>query len=447
MYSMRRLPQANDVNPAFQPLSNFFFNLPLISSTYASINNSGFSFQDYNNRGSLRDVSDQLWDYNSLKIRIGTDILRFGGRVFDTYHTFNISLRSKTFFSYPDDFGKLIAYGNYDYDKNIARSYDLSQLKLLNLNYLEIGYTYSNRVDKRLCLGYKVKFLNGISVANIDFEETEVKTLSTNQTPIKGTEYNLKIKGELAGFPNYYEIEKQTSAIDTIAPDVEVKDKKYDNYVSSMLRGNFGLGLDFGFTYKIKENIEVSASIIDFGAIYWNNLSQTIEAESDITWSGIKIPNDLSLDNVNFNKMLNENFEDVNFSSKEESFFTILPFDMNFSIEYQKNKDLQYGSILKLMYFNKTIQPQMSFYGTFTLLKSLSMTTNYTIKNHSLSNLGVGLDLKLGFAQIYFLTDNILATFAPERARSIGAHFGVNFIFRSYEPSLEEKLTDFDSDF
>lgn len=440
---MRRLPQAMDANPAFQPLSNTFFNLPIISSIHASVNNSGFSYDDYNKNGRFSDLANQVWDFNSLKIRSSVDILRFGGRFFDTYHSLNITFKSKTFLSYPSDIIDLLAYGNYDFEKNIAKSYDLSQLRLTSYNYIEFAYTYSNRISKKLAIGYKAKLLKGLAYANIDFDGTEINTLSTNQTPIKGQEFKLRPKAELAGLPSYFQLRTVTSPDNSVDPTIESDHSNWENYGSAMATGNFGLGFDLGFTYKYKDNLEISASIADFGVFFWNELAQTVSLEGNLDWSGLKIPNDFSLDNVNFNEILNENIEKISTSARKEGFYSVLPFDVNFGIEYQKNDDAQWGGLMKLMYFNGTVQPQVSAYATYTLLKSLNLTTNYTIKNHSLMNLGVGVDLKLGFVQLYFLTDNISSILLQGETRGIGVHTGMNFIFRSYEKSLEEQITHF----
>lgn len=446
LYNMRRLPQCIDENPAFQPLSQFYFNAPIISNIKLSVNNSGFSYWTFRENQKLIDVADALWDYNSLRIEFGTDLIRFGGRYFDHFYSFNISFKSRTYFSYNDDFVNFLVNGNIN-DYKVSYVYDFSKVRLSSFNYAEIGINLSKRLDDKYAYGAKIKLLKGFVFADINLDGSYSKVLSSNQVPVQGNDINLKISGKISGLDKKYEIIKTTPTDTNKLIDFSFKHdtKLTKNHISDLLtKGNYGLAIDLGFTYKYTDYIEISASIIDLGFIYWDNLSQTIDLSASILdFKGIEYSPNESISNFNFNSLINKYLKDVETLTTVTPFLSFLPTQINTAVEYQYNDFFQYGSLFKLMFFNGSMQPQLSFYTCNTFWSYISTSLTYTIKNHRANNLGVGLDFKMGSIQLYAMTDNVLAAIWPHKMRSVGIQFGINFIFGTYANSIEEKIKDF----
>jgi len=48
---------------------------------------------------------------------------------------------------------------------------------------------------------------------------------------------------------------------------------------------------------------------------------------------------------------------------------------------------------------------------------------------NSYNNLGLGMALKEGSMQLYFVSDNVLAWADPAKASFVNARFGINFLF------------------
>jgi len=71
---------------------------------------------------------------------------------------------------------------------------------------------------------------------------------------------------------------------------------------------------------------------------------------------------------------------------------------------------------------------------------TFSLTGSYTMAGNTYNNLGLGLAIKEGFMQLYFVSDNILALADPSKARFVNARVGINFLFgRKPHPNPPQK--------
>src|ERR1035437_1699005 len=66
LYFMENVPVRNNLNPAFQPITNFYLGLPILGLTQFGIGNNSLSLKDviYNNNGQTISFLDQNGDIN-----------------------------------------------------------------------------------------------------------------------------------------------------------------------------------------------------------------------------------------------------------------------------------------------------------------------------------------------------------------------------------------------
>jgi hypothetical protein len=88
--------------------------------------------------------------------------------------------------------------------------------------------------------------------------------------------------------------------------------------------------------------------------------------------------------------------------------------------------------------FNERWYPSASLSYHHRFGKILSLSANYTYRNYSFNNLGVGMSVKAGPFQFYLLNDNLPVLFMPDKLRFLNLQAGINFRFGEYGVKREK---------
>ena len=118
LYNMEMVPQRMYMNPALVHANKFYIGLPVLSSTYINVSNSGFKYSDLvkHNGDSLYvdfdNMLGKLSDNNYLSTAINIDLLSFGFRVKKNYFSFNATEKINFRFRYPKNFMEFVWKGN-----------------------------------------------------------------------------------------------------------------------------------------------------------------------------------------------------------------------------------------------------------------------------------------------------------------------------------------------
>ena len=108
---------------------------------------------------------------------------------------------------------------------------------------------------------------------------------------------------------------------------------KIDN-INTFLGGNLGVGFDFGFTYHLSKQLEITGSIIDLGFINYSKKNKVYTAKGNFTLEGINFLFDPS-SSVDYFTQLEEDFEEnVKREENEDSYIAWRPTKINSSIKY-----------------------------------------------------------------------------------------------------------------
>lgn len=219
------------------------------------------------------DASTALEDFASGNNRIigsvGVTLLSAGFKAWGGYNT--VEINSKT------SFGVSLPYELFEFAKNTGnKNYDIGDINAGALSYVEIAFGHSRQLTDQLRAGAKLKVLLGVGRADVKMEDVKAQLTDANQWLISA---NATADVSLKGFTY-----KQK--------DKEYKQKpgtyKYVNDVDvdGAGVGGFGLGIDLGATYKLNDDWNFSAALLDLGFISWSNDMQARNMSKEFLFDG-----------------------------------------------------------------------------------------------------------------------------------------------------------------
>ncbi len=416
LHSMRSLPQNHYTNPAFTPQQQFYLGLPGISSTYFSLENTGFNYNSLFERDPVTDslyinlprLQERMGRKNYLGGAIQTDLLSLGLKVNARMYLFMSStLKGNAQFMYPQGLTGLLINGNGNYiGEKVAFSPELDQMA-----YLENSIGASYIVNRKLTVGAHFKFLKGIT--NVRTKESDF-TLHTDADT-----YALTLEG------NMY---VQTSGLyDLIEGDKDVED--YQDLRYGDLQNN-GFAIDLGATYELSPRLSLGFSALNLGSINWkSNNREYIMNGTSITFEGLDAQ-ELADGDSGVDAFMDELEEAFTGDSRPvESYRTGLPAQFYLSGRYELLRNLHASALLFGQLYNGNFRPGFSAALNKDFGRRIGATLSYSAANRG-HNLGTGLSFRLTPVQFYLVSDNLISTPVFYRsAKAVSLRLGMNIMF------------------
>lgn len=317
-YFMEGATNRLQLNPALQP-SRGYVNIPVIGSLNVSATSNSLGTEDIidvcGNSGDFFDNDDffnRLSKDNRMNVSLSSDVISFGFYRGKGFWSASVGLRADIDASVPKSmFGYLRDMDNENFDV-LQKGIDIRNEKL-NINaYTEIGVGYSRPINDRLTVGGKVKVLMGVGNLNMNVQRIGLKA----NIPEIVSQYSPDMIEDIERNPEYYQeilhnnpnlLKNYSAALDEVHATIntsatlegslkglELKESDPDEqgrrYVDDIDMNGFGIAgyggaIDLGVTYKILNNLTVSAAVIDLGFISWSKESTTIAtADRDLTY-------------------------------------------------------------------------------------------------------------------------------------------------------------------
>ena len=412
LHSMRSLPQNHYINPAFTPQQQFFLGLPGISSTYFSVENTGFNYNSVFERNpesdslyiNLARMQDRMGKKNYLIAAAQTDLLSLGLKINARMYLFMSStLKTNTQFMYPSGLTGLLINGNGAYlGEEVAFS-----PKLDHITYLEHSIGASYIVNKKLTAGARFKLLKG--VANIRTRESDF-TLHTDADT-----YALTLTGNM---------QVQTAGLQNL-----IAGESFTSINYSDLQNN-GFAMDLGATYEVNPRLLLGFSALNLGSINWKFAAREyIMNETDVTFRGLDIQ-ELANGGSGIDSLMSDLETAFTGESRSlESYRTGLPAQFYLSARYELLRNLHASGLLFAQAYNGTFRPGFSAAINKDFGRRIGASFSYTATNRS-HNLGTGLSFRLTPVQFYMVSDNLISTPLFYRsARSLNMRLGMNIMF------------------
>jgi hypothetical protein len=432
---MDRIPQSNQLNPAFQPNCNFYFGVPGLSSLYIDLSNNSLSVNkvlQYNksldsviyflNPNADRNIFfDALKNENNFFTNLQEDILSFGFRVGRMYFTFNSSIKNNIFLNYPKSLAELAINGS---DVNTITN--LKSFKINETAYAEVSLGLSDRISDEFTVGARIKVLSGLLNVTTKNNKFLIETYEDQEGKFVNsfsTDFALDVYAPyLEDTPNGNDI-----TLDSI---FNVKDKPYKSIKPLQSKG---FGVDIGISYSGIDNMLLSASLIDLGFISWKKNVYEYKMRSSYSIAG-KILGIDSVENAFKDSPFGSINDSITFSKQSQKLTTALPTKLYLSGEYFFETYFSVGLLSVSQYYLEDFYQQFTFSANFRPLRALMLSISYSVLNNGFDNLGIGLSIRpLPPLQIYFLSDNIPVRYGnqyiPIYAKSLNLRFGLNFTF------------------
>ena len=434
LYNFADLPQSLLLNPAIETNYKFHIGVPLLSGFSADFGSTGFTVSDLfaNNNVSFNDkvnnVLNSLTERDFLKINTQIEILSGGYRYNNKlYFSFGFYQETDGIIYFPNDGITFITEGNASF---LNRNFTASQLlyKLDVLGVLHFGVT--KKINEKLSLGGRFKIYS--SALNL-----ETANNSGTLTTIEGTN-NI--------FTHTFsdvDIELKTSGLVNETNDEFITD--VGSYLKNTFFGsNLGIGIDFGFTYNVSKQLEITGSILDFGFVRHKKNIKNSFVKGDYIFEGIQFNYDTD-NQINYWRQLDEDFrENVPSGSNLNPYTSFRPTKINSSLRYsfgEKRSKYCYDNTYKDFYKNavgvqlfsifRPLSPQVALTGFYetSLSKKFHAKVTYTVDDYSLYNIGAGISCQIGKINFYGMVDNLAQFNDIASTNSMNIQLGFNTIF------------------
>lgn len=298
------------MNPAFSPERNYIAvpgigninvgaqsNVGLNTFIYPYGNDKLTTFM--NSSISNDDFLSKLKDNNRINVNLNMTLLSAGFRAWGGFNTIDVNMRSTTSLNLPRGLFEFMKLG-----MNSSNSvYEMDDLGISSNNYAEIALGHSRQINDKLNVGGKLKFLLGVGNVNIKMTDMKVQMAEDKWMVQANGEMNTSVKG--LTIPTKEESGKE------IKNPSERDLVDWDNIdLNSPGLSGFGMAVDLGATYKLREDLTLSAAILDLGFISWSN---TIKAKTSNTpWEFNGFQNiAMGSDDADGDKPLEDQLEDL----------------------------------------------------------------------------------------------------------------------------------------
>src|SRR3970282_7104 len=435
LYNFRTVPQSLLTNPGADFKYNYYFGVPLLSgislnvgstclSTYDVFANNGVDFNT-----KLRDVLSSTSRKDKVILNEQIELFNGGFKVGDWQNHAYVSFgmyQEFDFLSYmPKDLAILALDGNRDY---LGKVFNLGDLNGRTEMLSVLHFGYNKNIRENLVVGMRAKIYSSIFNATSTDNSGYIYTIPGTTTAYEQVIYS-NSQLNTSGISPYIEEDSDVDA----ASDIQKK---------TFLGGNLGLGFDLGFTYYLKENIQITASVLDIGFIKHSKEVESFTYKGLYKYEGI---------NPNFNdsdapRDVYQEFKNaIPLDTIYTKYTTWRPTKLNASYQYSfddsrgsdcscSNDDAAYKNAVGAQLFLMTAPraPIMALTGYYkrNVLSNLQLKATYTLDSFSYTNIGLGLSTTIGKFNMYAMADNLLEYRHGSKANSLSFQFGLNFIFK-----------------
>ncbi|MDL2231449.1 DUF5723 family protein [Porphyromonadaceae bacterium OttesenSCG-928-L07] len=441
-YYLSNLPQRVRLNPSYQPEYKTWVGLPGLSGISVNYLNTSFSVKDVIRKRQYNDslyfdmnkFYKNLRHNNSIFFNNENSILTVGVKAKSWYVTFDITQKNELALNLDRQLFKFLKAGNTPY---IGRNMDLGGIGLKGSVYSEVAVGLSKKINDKLTVGARLKYLVG--TGNVDIKESEISIETSNDI----SALRLRSKQDIRiSAPVDITYTKTGQYVDWDDIDFDTDDIAFSDILNTK---NTGFGIDLGAEYKFNEKINFYASILDLGFIRWAGNNYRFHQNTSFDWKGADISHSLNEDHPDYVD-IGDAFDDLVDSLKDNfrlmdddgAYTTMLTSKMYLGATYEFNKMLSFGGIAKFSLMDKRIYPSFVASANARLLRNVSASVSYGIMPGNYTDLGVAITAKLGPVQLYAATDNVLSANYTS-TRSVSAKFGINLLFGHVDKKKKDK--------
>ena len=448
LYNMDRVLQSQFVNPAADISYKFHLGGVLIPIAgqlpppiYFNYANNSFYYNHILHMGEGAAADNLVLDIplfmdklkNTTHMRFDTQIelLNLGIKTENMFITVALTEKFKYGISLPYDLFEFTLNGNMPYMLE-SKPHDFSGLGVNFTHYRELAVGGSMQANDKLNVGGRVKVLFGLANVNTNFKELSLYTDPDDYSMTWTTD--MKIQASLPVCFDYMEYMDDHGNLDSLMLDVN--DASLENFEDNptsyfMNLKNLGLGFDIGASYKFSPEIDLFASLTDFGFISWNTNPQNFVSNGQYEYRGVQLElweNDEEMEE-SLEKFADTLINTFKPSLLETGYVTWLPSSIYLGGKYKFHKLLHFTALYRGEFYRKSYMQSLTFGVNSNLTNFLSAHLTYSLAHSTANNVGFGLSARLGPVNWYFVTDSFTAMIWPQKAKNINFRIGCNIVF------------------
>jgi hypothetical protein len=451
-YNMDRAMQSQFINPAIEVPYKFHIGgllVPIAGQLpppiYFNYANNSFYYNHILHMGKDDKADDLVLDVplfmdklrNTTHMRFDTQIelLNVGIQLENIFLTVAITEKFKYGFSLPYDLFEFALNGNMPYMEE-NKPLDFSGLGVNFTHYRELAVGGSMKANDKLTVGGRVKVLFGMSNVNTNFKELSLYTDPEDYNMTWTTD--MKIQSSLPVYMDYEMLYDNMGRFDTLIFDInEASMQAFEDdplgsalgYVFNMK--NIGLGFDLGASYKLTPEIDLYASLIDFGFISWNTNPQNFVSKGQYDYRGVQLELWQNQDEMDesiqeFTDTLLNTFKP---SLLETGYVTWLPSSIYVGGKYKFHKLLHFTGLYRGEFYRKSYMQSLTLGVNSNLTNWFSAHLTYSLAHHTANHVGFGFTARLGPVNWYLVTDSFTNMIWPQKATNINVRMGCNIVF------------------
>lgn len=414
LYLMHSVPQSGYLNPAVQLKCNWFIGLPLLSTVHVNYSNSAFTYNDLadGTELTLDDVYRRLHRMNMISSEATVYPVSLGYRDGSDYYTFSVADRFTTFNSFSRQLAGMLLYGNTQFIGETAR---FNNTRINATYFREYKAGWSRKLDRITTIGARAGLLFGKG------------SLHTGSSRISlGTDvetFDLDITGDVLLNSSFPLLLEQNSAGAITGAEVQ-----YPGNLAFLVNPrNVGIAADFGVIHAWSDDITLSASLLDVGAILWTDDLYNINAEVDFLYEGVTRGTDFSAA-AYFRDLSDSIARDIIYDVTSDPYLSVLPAQLIVGGSYRYNTHVSLGAVVRNMLVNRQVSSSVTAVVNVDFMDRFQGTLSWSWLNNSLMNAGAGLAYTGRGMQVYAVTDNFLGFISPLDSRTINFRFGMNLM-------------------
>ena len=396
LYFLENSPGRHLLNPAFQPTSNFYFGLPVISNiqlgyysnfpTYkTALFPSGHVINVAQDRAKFVGAFSPM---NTMDAYAQINLLDVGFRLNSNYWTLTVSSKADINGKIPRSMMGLLI------DDNILTngfSSDLTGMQLRMNAYTEAALGFSRDFKGKFGLGVKAKLLYGNSYLSMKINQLGA---GVNGKALSATADLSMLASSPLSTDNRLKLTSATGFFPYIKP--------------------YGLGgaIDLGVYYKPMKFMTLSLAATDIGMINWSSMTQKnyllnyqfSDADAN-TWVNnhpgfTDVPLDSLMDDIRNKLTSTEN------AAPSENHYLSPRINAGIELGILKNK-LSLGILSRSLLRNQTLIHELTGSLNIKPVHWMNMGLSYSVTNGNMSNVGLGLSIKMKKVNLFLAMDYI----------------------------------------
>ncbi len=448
LYFLDNAPMRHHINPAFQPASRFYLELPIVGYTNMWLGNSSFALSDIlytdPNGNTVTALHPQYGDRDKLFNGIDkatlvdadmkVNLLSLGWSYRKSYWHIFINERLSIRAGLPRDLVKFPLYGMSNLEG--TNNFDLKATQVALQLYTEVGLGFSHQLNEKIGFGLKVKGLIGNAYAST-LQNRMMLTMSPNQWGLHGSgTLSMAIPGNLIAYPETLDQLLQPDQMEM--PEMELTP---ENVLTLLKPSGIGAAVDLGIEYQPLKMLKLSAAVVDLGSTRWSG--KRYNYAIDATYDGVgtlsydMIENGTLGDTITarLENMLNNALVDDGDSS--DKFWQMISPKLNVAVEgCFLNDKIGVGLISQTGFINRHAYEELTLGLSLRPSDWFNFAASYSFINGRWSSIGAGLSVGKQGINITLAADYVPLSYAqyqgkafvPYKSEGINIAFGLGFV-------------------